>query len=193
MDRLQNEQDYMKLVLQVALFWELFFLSTFLVQAMTYLALKDIESNATPRGLSILGRLKPALPALLLSGLVVGLAVLVGLRAFVIPGVLLFALYLYVPDLLAREPGSSLLLALKRSWRFASENMAGVAGIVVAFALLVITSFLLDQALQNVAEPEGALAWAFKVVDVGFSLVTGMWLHAWVASFFIERTRERSL
>lgn len=192
MERIEQETHYPTLVLWAVALWIPFYLSHFLVQAATLATLLRIESQGAPSWLGLREDLTSRLAPLLVGGTMVGLTVLIGMRAFILPGVLLFALYLFLPDLIVSHREFTLLAQLRRSWRFAVQNAAVTVVILIVFGIIFIASYGLDQLGPA---REGLLTsdwrrWGAELADITFSVLTGMWLHLWVANLYVACARR---
>jgi hypothetical protein len=125
---------------------------------------------------------------LLISSVAIGLVVLAGMLAFVLPGLILFSLYLYVPGFVTVTKDSSLPALFRRSYTFARAHAVGTLLIVAIFAVAFGISFGVEDGLERLSElyVNRIPRIAFDTFDISFSVVMSMGLHVWVAEYFIE-------
>jgi len=187
------KDEYTKLFYGTTL-WTFFFLSSFIVQAATLATVYQLAVSPQIRVTVLFQTLAPRLPQIFSAGVIVGIAVLVGMRAFLLPGAAIFALYLYVPDFTLLPQPVALMGLFRRSWRFAVQQNLSTLGIVAGIGFIFLLSFALDQLLAHFHEIQngsGIRPLLWDAADLLFSLVAGMWLHTWVAHFFAAHFPER--
>jgi len=156
------------------LIYPVFCIFSALSSALTYLV---IEKSSKPRYLrEVLSALLSKL--LLLSGAasLLGIVFLVATLAFVIPGVLVMAFYLFVPFLILQPPKGSFWSYFSESKQLFRKNKTICLFTSSAMVVLSILSFL------------GFLE-APLILEIGISLLLSLVLNVWISTVFIEVSR----
>ncbi len=174
--------------------WVLMFSANFLVQSLSVQALYSIRKSGSLQPRALLDFTLQRIAPLLISSVAIGLVVLAGMLAFILPGLILFTLYLYVPNFITVTQKTPLMATFRRSSSFARAHASGTLVIVAVFAVAFGISFALEDGLQTVSEVyagRGVPRLLFDIIDITFSVGLGMCLQTWVAEFFIESIAER--
>lgn len=177
-----------------AILWVLMFSANFVVQSLSIQALYSIRKSNSVQGRALIDFTLQRIAPLLTSAVAIGLVVLAGMLAFILPGLILFTLYLYVPAFITVTQKTPLLATFRRSFSFARAHASGTLVIVAVFAVAFAISFALEDGLQTVSEAyagAGVPRLLFDIIDITFSVALGMCLQTWVAEFFIESVAER--
>jgi hypothetical protein len=149
-----------------------------LISALYAHAAVMIGAGERPRVLTVASRVARVLPVVAAAQIVVGLAIAVGLIAFVIPGVILLIRWAVVAQVAAIEH-PDWVGALRRTAELTRGNYIHVLGVVALANLVPAGLNLLAQALTGTSTRAGAVAIGIVVATVvrSFTALTTAMLY----------------
>jgi hypothetical protein len=172
----------------------LVFILSVLSTAATFALLQQIERGETPRLTGALQNLvlhlKPLIFASLLIGLLLGICMLD--PWLIIPGLVFWTLYLFVPMLILSEGPLPLMTYFNRSTKLARAHFGKTFAIVLILFAITLGTIILDRAIEGWRErafPDlPLLAAGLKGL---FSLSIETLSTVWVCYFFLKLLNKR--
>jgi hypothetical protein len=174
-------------------------IATFWSSAAIFVAAEMSARGVQPSLKETAHRVNQRLSHLIPAGLLAGVTVLVGYYAYFIPGIILTALYLFVPQLIMDGEPNQVMVYFNRSWKLTSRHFLQTLGVVIVTTsfsvLLYVGSQLTEARVSSLVTPVvtseviAPLIAALPMVVI--SLVIGSLLDVWVASYYLEM-RDRS-
>lgn len=159
--------------------------------AATQVSVKEISQGKLPTVGASVETLSPHSGEIILSALLIGAVVSIGLTAFYIPGIFLFSRYMFVPAILVLDSAPSLMVALNRSWRFSGKRPFAS----FLFVLIVVSlGYLLPMGMRRIlVSPEGTfLSYVCLAAEVTISLAIETFAAIWTANYFLALKAEES-
>ena len=166
-----------------------FFVLSFLSSALTLAAVFHLHTTGRCSWNNLWAMIRPKIRPLLIASIALGSLAGLGLVAYIIPGLLLMTLFLFVPHVITLDPPTSLWAYVTRSKRLVSRHP------FVSF-FIVVFSFGLSALLFLLGEHFGTYYGVAGSTDFGrlsiliatrslFSMFGALIIDVWVAAFFL--------
>lgn len=122
-----------------------------------------------------------------LATLLIGVVAALGVAAFIVPGIFVIVVYVFVPHLIMNEPGKPLMVYLNRSWKLAARHKLYVTFLVLTMA---ISGLLVYSSGSIFPTAEGSYYIAFTIGRALFSTLLGAIIDVWIAVTFLKFQHE---
>jgi hypothetical protein len=162
--------------------------------AMTYVSVRSL-SEGKPISFSqsaqvANSRWRWLFPAALLAGV----TVLIGFSAYIIPGIILATLYLFVPQLIIDEGATSLMIYFNRSWKLARSHFLQSVGIVIVVTSISLLLYVAEQSIEgwltrllwNESPPQKIITLISTTIYLFATLVAGACTDVWVCCYYLK-------
>ncbi len=178
----------------IAVVLPILFMLSFLASALSFTVVEQLDQTGQCNLNAAGNRVYSHRFRLLVASLALGCLSGIGLVAYVIPGLILMTLFLFVPHLIIADSPTTLSVSVTRSKKLAFKFAPLSFFIVfVSFGLSLVT-FLLGEHLGTYFGAAGSDDFTRRLVlfatRAGFAMIGGGFVDVWVASYFLTLRRQ---
>lgn len=154
-------------------------IGTFWSSAAMYIVTRQVM-NGNVSIKAAIGSVNSKLHKLIPAALIAGVTILVGFNAFIIPGLILTAIYLFIPQLIIDEPPSQVMIYFNRSQKLSRVHLLKTVTIVLITAFLNLITYAGSQFIEPLVS-EKLLSWFG--IEVYGAIISGVLLTISLIAF----------
>jgi len=168
---------------------------TTLIAAATFTAVREEtagrKSSMVRAFKNVLRQWIPLVAASIISGVVI----LAGFYAYLVPGIIVMGLYLFLPQLIIDEPGSALMIYFNRSWRLARAHVWATTTLVLIILAITMAAYFSDAMIvaalgrffaSGTETVPPFFQWAARGGQLVLTLVGEAMADLWVCCYFLQ-------
>ncbi len=171
---------------------------TSFISAATYMAVLDESEGNKSSFKAAFKKVSGQLVPLFTGSLITGAVILAGFYAYLIPGILVMCLYLFLPQVIMNEPGQPLMVYFNRSWKMARSHIWSTLALVTAILIITLLGYFSDigfamtigPAFLHFVPSQTALLVASRGTQLCLTIVGEAVADLWVCCYFLKILKE---